>query len=106
MRAGTKRHRGDRERNTEGRVALGSERPVECRAQVIELGPVRGEPFARRLRPPLSVSALKEIAVVLGVAPPEALDLTALGELLPGVCARRLEQAIPRDGAADIDRDE
>ena len=100
------RHRGDRQRDTEGRVSPGGERPIERRAQIIERRAVRGQPLGGRLGVPLRVRAFEEITVILGMAPRAALDLAALGELLAGVGARRFEQPIRRDGAAEIDRDQ
>src|SRR5215831_9881041 len=55
---------------------------------------------------PLRVRALKQIAVILGMAPRKALALAALGELLAGVRARRFEEPIRCGGTAEIDRDQ
>ncbi len=49
---------------------------------------------------------LEEVSIVLGVASREVVQFGALDELLARVGARRLEQTIVHDRAADIRRHE
>src|SRR5439155_3048295 len=74
--------------------------------KVVELSSVRGQPLSGGLRLPLRLRAFEQIALILGVASPEALELAALEELFAGVRARRLEQPIRRGSAAEVGRNE
>src|SRR5690349_6185061 len=100
------RHGGRGERYADADIPARRKGPVEGRAQVVEVGPVRNEPLGGGPRLQLGLGMLKEIAIVLAVASRKLVELGALDELFTSVGARRLEQAIAHDLAGDIRRQE
>ena len=71
---------------------------------VIDVGPVRREPLGGGPRLELGVGMLEEVSIVLGVASRDVVEFGASDELLARVGARRLQQAVVHDLAADIRR--
>ncbi len=96
--------RGERRANAD--IAGRRKGPVEGQAYVVDVGPVGSEPLGRGPRLELRLGTLEEVPIVLGVTPRDAVQFGALDELLARVGARRLEQAIVHDRAADIRRQE
>src|SRR6266700_7032718 len=95
------RHGCRGERHADAGITARRERPVEGRAQVVEVGPVRNEPLGGGPRLQLGLGMLKELPIELGVASCEVVDFGCLEELLTSIGARRLEQTIAHDRAGD-----
>src|SRR6266542_669913 len=84
--------RGERYANAD--IAARRKGPVEGRAQVVDVQPVRSEPLDGGPGLQLGLGMLEEVAIVLGVASREVVEFDAFDELLARVGARRLEQTI------------
>ena len=98
------RHRGGREGDTDRGISARRERPIERRAQVVDVASIDGQPVGGGPRLPFRLGALEQIPVILGMAPREPLELAALDEFLACVRARRLEEPIGHDRPADVRR--
>src|SRR5262245_30018352 len=100
------RHCGRGEGHADVDIPARRKGPVEGRAQVVDVGPVRHQPLGDRPRLQLGLGLLEKVAIVLGVASRDDLDFRPLDELLTRVRAGRLEEAIRYHRAADIGRQE
>ena len=87
-------------------IAARRKGPVEGRAHVVDVGPVRSEPLGGGPRLQLSLGMLEEVSTVLGVASRDVVEFGASDELLARVRARRLEKAIVHNRTADVRRQE
>ena len=93
-------------RHADRGVAVRGERPVERHAQVVRLAPVGREPIRGGLRDPVLAGLRKQVAVMLGMASCERVELAAFRELLEGVGTHRIEQPVLCDRTAHFGRDE
>src|SRR3989442_778380 len=81
-------------------------RPVQGRTHVVDLLAIGGHPFGHGPRPQLCVALFEQSPEVLRMAPGEGCQLATLTELLAGVGARRLEQAVLHGELAGMGRHE
>ncbi len=97
---------GRRQRRAGLRVAVAREGPVETGADIVDVPAVDGEPLGLRLQFALGFRVRKEAAVISGVPAGDVVIFAAVIQLLLGVDARGIQQAIMRPVASDIGNDE
>ena len=100
------RHGCRGERHADAGIAARRKGPVEGRAQVVDVRPVGSQPLGGGPRLQFGLGMLEEVSIVLGVASRDVVEFGASGELLARVGARRLEQPVVHDRAADVRRQE
>src|ERR1700729_3893462 len=92
--------RGGGQRRTDRSIAALRKSPVEPCAQIVDFGPVFGQPLSPSPHFRCGLGALEKIAVILGVTVRESFALAVRVKLLDCVGAGRVEQSEPRFGAA------
>ena len=100
------RHDCDRQRHAGSDIPTRGKRPVQGRTHVVDLLAIGGHPFGHGPRPQLCVALFEQSPEVLRMAPGEGCQLATLTELLAGVGARRLEQAVLHGELAGMGRHE
>jgi hypothetical protein len=88
------------------RISGRRKRPIERRAQVVDLTPVVDRPLRRGSRLQFGLGLLEKIPVILGVAAREPFAFPALAELFDRVGPRHVEQAVARDAAVNLRHDQ
>ena len=83
--------------HSDRRVTAWGESPSQRAAQVVEFGPVFGEPFGRGSRLDFRAGPLEQVAIIFRMTPRNALAFAVFDEFLKRVYPRRVEQTIVRD---------
>src|SRR6202030_3669397 len=78
----------------------------ERRAQIVDLAPAIAQPFGTGPYLPFGFGPLEEIAIILRVKRSDSFGLAALAQLFQSVGARRVEQAMIGNVAADVGRNQ
>ena len=99
-------HRGGSQCHADRGVTARRKRPVERRAQIVDLAAVIAQPFGRGPRLPFDFGPLEQTAVIFGVAAREPLAFAALAQLFQSVGTRRVKQAVISHVAADVGRNQ
>src|SRR6266567_7171022 len=93
---------GSGQRRPDRSIAAWRKGPVERCANVIDFPGVISQPFDRGPRCRLTLGALENVAIILGVAARDRVALSAPLNLLGRVSTGGLEQSEPWPSAADI----
>ncbi len=93
-----------RKRDADGCVPSGRKSPSECCTKIVNFGRIGGAPVIRSGL--VLDNCCKRVSIALRMASPDPFDLAAFGEFFERVGPRRLEQPKPRNGTADIRRNE